>query len=175
MRRIALTMALMLLGSVWTMSQVAGAQPRARGASSPAYPLKISANGRYLVDQNNIPFLITGDNPHALLGMGSIADAESYFANRQAHGFDAVWMNLLVATPAYYDSRDDGSAPDGIRPFTSYIAGGTDSAHYDLTKVSSRQDWKSSGAKVPVPSIACIQTVNISGACGGNDARSART
>ena len=40
--------------------------------------------------------------------------------------------------------------------------------------VSSRQGWKSSGVKVPVPSIACIQTVSMSGACGGNKARYAR-
>ncbi len=134
LRRPALVAAFTLLGSVWAMWQVAAAQPKARGASSPAYPLKVSANGRYLVDQNNIPFLITGDNPHALIGMGSTADAENYFADRQAHGFNAVWMNMLVATPAYYDSRDDGSTPDGIRPFTGHIAGGTDTGHYDLTK-----------------------------------------
>jgi hypothetical protein len=132
--RPALVVALSILGSFWAMWQVAAAQPKVRGASSAAYPLKVSANGRYLVDQNNNPFLITGDNPHALIGMGSTADAESYFADRQAHGFNAVWMNMLVATPAYYDSRDDGSTPDGIRPFTGYIGGGTDSAHYDLTK-----------------------------------------
>lgn len=134
MRRLAPMVALMVLVSVWAMWQVAAAQPKVRGAGSPAYPLKVSANGRYLVDQNNVPFLITGDNPHALIGMGSTADAESYFADRQAHGFNAVWMNMLVATPAYYDSRDDGSTPDGIRPFTSYSTGGTDSAHYDITK-----------------------------------------
>jgi hypothetical protein len=87
-----------------------------------------------LVDQNNAPFLIAGDNPHALLGMGSTADAESFFADRQIHGFNAVWMNLLVTTPAYYDSRDDASTPDGIRPFTGYLDGGTDAAHFDLTK-----------------------------------------
>jgi hypothetical protein len=29
--------------------------------------------------------------------------------------------------------------------------------------------------KVPVPSIACIRAVSMSGACGGNEARSART
>ena len=34
---------------------------------------------------------------------------------------------------------------------------------------------ESSGVKVPVPSIACIRTVSMSGACGGNEARSART
>jgi hypothetical protein len=64
-----------------------------------------------LVDQNNVFVLIRGDNLHALIGMGSTADGESYFADRQAHGFNAVWMNMLVAAPAYYDSRDDGSTP----------------------------------------------------------------
>ena len=103
-------------------------------ASPVAYPLKVSANGRYLVDQNNIPFLIIGDGPHALIAMLSTADAATYFDDRKAHGFNAVWINMLVASPAYYDSRDDGSTYDGIRPFTSYVSGGTDTAHYDLTK-----------------------------------------
>jgi RNA-directed DNA polymerase len=37
--------------------------------------------------------------------------------------------------------------------------------------VSSRQGWKSGRVKVPVPSIACIRTVSISGVCGGNKAQ----
>jgi hypothetical protein len=40
--------------------------------------------------------------------------------------------------------------------------------------MSSRQGWESSRVKVLVPSITCIRTVSISGACGGNEARSAR-
>jgi hypothetical protein len=36
---------------------------------------------------------------------------------------------------------------------------------------SSRQDRESDRVKVPVPSIACIRAVSISGACGGNKAR----
>ena len=39
---------------------------------------------------------------------------------------------------------------------------------------SSRQGWESCEVKVLVPSIACIRTVSRSGACGGNEARSAR-
>ena len=70
LRQSALLTALTLLGSVWAMAQVAAVPVKAPEASSPAYPLELSANRRYLVDQNNIPFLITGDNPHALLGMG---------------------------------------------------------------------------------------------------------
>lgn len=130
-RRTALFLAITLLGS---MARITAQRSKVPGASFPAFPLKVSVNGRYLIDRNNLPFLITGDNPHALIGMGSVADAETYFADRQAHEFNAVWMNMLVAAPAYYDSRDDASTPDGIRPFTGYIAGGTDTAHYDLTK-----------------------------------------
>ena len=36
---------------------------------------------------------------------------------------------------------------------------------------SSRQGCESSGVEVPVPSIACIRAVSISGACPGNEAR----
>ena len=32
-----------------------------------AYPLKASPNQRYLVDQNNVPFLILGDSPQSMM------------------------------------------------------------------------------------------------------------
>ena len=62
------------------------------GAAGPDYPVKVSANKRYLVDQNNVPFLITGDSPQGLTVDLSPAQADSYFANRQAHGFNTVWI-----------------------------------------------------------------------------------
>jgi hypothetical protein len=82
---------------------------------TPAYPLKKSANGRYLVDQKNIPFLIAGDSPQALLVNLSEAEAEKYFANRKSHGFNAVWINLLCRPGT--GGRPDGSTRDGIHPF----------------------------------------------------------
>ena len=129
-----LLMALTLLGPVWAKGQVGALSHKVSGASSPAFPLKVSANGRYLVDQNNIPFLIVGDSPQALPEMISTADAARYFDDRHAHGFNTVWINLLCASPYFPDCRADGATYDGIRPFTGYIAGGTDTAHYDLTK-----------------------------------------
>jgi hypothetical protein len=42
-------------------------------------------------------------------------------------------------------------------------------------KGSSRQCCESSKVQVLAPSIACIRTASKSGACGGNEARSART
>ena len=43
-------------------------------------------------------------------------EARTYFAQRQAAGFNAVWINLLSVK--YTGGRDDGSTYDGIRPFT---------------------------------------------------------
>ncbi len=66
-----------------------------QAAAAPTYPLKKSANGRYLVDQNNTPFLMIGDTAWSLMVNISEADAATYFANRQAAGFNVVMMNLI--------------------------------------------------------------------------------
>jgi uncharacterized protein DUF4038 len=93
----------------------------AQATAAPAYPLKKSANGRYLVDQNNTPYLITGDSPQALIVNLSEADATTFFADRQARGFNAVWINLLCDT--YTFGRSNGSTFDGILPFTNNVSG----------------------------------------------------
>jgi len=85
--------------------------------TGPVYPVTVSANRRYLVDQNNVPFLIVGDAPHSLFVNLSEADAATYFANRMALGFNAVWIQLLCNT--YTGGRADGSTYDGIIPFTT--------------------------------------------------------
>jgi len=89
--------------------------PPARAAF--VYPLKVSANGRFLVDQNGVPFLLAGDGAQGLLGNISVADADTYFANRASHGFNASWVSLLVNT--YTGGRADGTTFDGIAPFTT--------------------------------------------------------
>jgi hypothetical protein len=81
----------------------------------PAYPLKVSENRRYLVDQKNVPFLIAGESPQGLMVNLSENDAEMFFANRQGHGFNTVWINLLCEP--YTGGRKDGSTYDGILPF----------------------------------------------------------
>ncbi len=96
--------------------------------AGPTYPLMKSANGRYLVDQRNTPFLIIGDTAWSLMVNISEADAVIYFANRQAAGFNVVMMDLLCGT--YTAGRSDSSTYDGITPFTGFNAGKTT---YDLT------------------------------------------
>ncbi len=126
--------ALALLGSSLAWMQTSATPAKLSTSGAPAYPLKVSGNGRYLVDQNNIPFLIAGDVPQPLVTMVSTADAETYFEDRQAHGFNSMWINVLSAGPYFYYNPEDGSTYDGIRPFTGYVPGGTDTAHYDLAK-----------------------------------------
>ena len=82
-----------------------------------AFPLKASANKRYLVDQNNAPFLMMGDSPQSLFVNLSLTDAETYFANRAAKGFNTLWVNLLCADGT--GGRSDATTYDGIAPFTT--------------------------------------------------------
>ncbi len=86
-------------------------------AQGQAYPVKVSANKRYLVDQNNVPFLIAGDAPQSLMVNISEADADTYFADRASHGFNSLWINLLCAD--YTGGRTDASTFDGILPWTT--------------------------------------------------------
>jgi len=59
------------------------------------YPLRVSANKRYLVDQNNHPFLLQGDAPWSLIVGISKEDADAYLANRSEKRFSAVLVNLI--------------------------------------------------------------------------------
>jgi hypothetical protein len=78
-------------------------------STAAVYPVKKSANGRYLVDQNDAPYLIVGDSPQALMVNISEAEAETFFANRSAYGFNSVWINLLCTT--YTGGRPDAWPP----------------------------------------------------------------
>jgi len=79
-----------------TQAQIVSSDAQIVGSpASPAYPLKASSNNRYLVDQNNVPFLVVGDAPQTLIANLSEADATRYMANRAQYGINALWINLL--------------------------------------------------------------------------------
>ena len=84
---------------------------------APAFPLSVARSGRYLVDRDGRPFLIVGDSPQALVVDLSETQAEHFFANREAAGFNSVWVNLLCNQ--YTGGRANGTTYDGIAPFTS--------------------------------------------------------
>ena len=100
-------------------------------AGTPNYPLKMSANRRYLVDQSNAPVMIVGDSPQALFVNLTTNQAAMFFADRAGYGFNTLWINLLCAT--YTGGRADASTIDGILPFTAMIPA---TSSYDLTKTN---------------------------------------
>jgi hypothetical protein len=84
-------------------------------AASPAYPLKVSASKRYLVDQNNVPFLMAGDAPQMMVSNLTPAEAKRFVANRQKYGINTLWIHVLCM---FSDAcKDDASTVDGIAPF----------------------------------------------------------
>ena len=79
-----------------------------------AFPLKLSVNKRYLVDQNNAPFLINQASSWGLIQCLSTADATDYLDALKARGFNAVMVSIIS-----YDTRMAGNPPNwqGVSPF----------------------------------------------------------
>jgi hypothetical protein len=99
----------------------------ARGAT-PTYPLRASANKRYLVGQNGAPFLMAGDAPQCLTVKLSPADMAVFFSMRASQSFNAMWVNALCES--YTGGNAAATTYDGIAPFTGKFGSGD----YDLSK-----------------------------------------
>ena len=84
-------------------------------AESFQFPVGVSANGRYLVDQAGAPVMVVGDSPQCLSAHLTTQDMEFFFADRQKRGFNAAWVNLICGT--YTWGVSDARTCDGIKPF----------------------------------------------------------
>ena len=123
--------------SVVTATNAGGSTPATSSATgvvtaattSSTFPLKVSSNGRYLETASGAAWLMVGDSPQSLIGDLSESKADAYFADRESHGFNAVWINLICA--AYTACNSDGTTYDGIAPFTNSCGGGCP-GNYDL-------------------------------------------
>jgi hypothetical protein len=94
----------------------------------PAFPLRLSDDGRYLVDQTGRPFLIQGDAAWSLIARLRDGDVEAYLEDRRRRGFDAVLVNLLEHKASDHPPRNAyGDAPfarpgDFTTPNEAYFA-----------------------------------------------------
>jgi hypothetical protein len=59
------------------------------------YPLQVSSNNRYLVDQKNEPFFWSGDTAWSLIAQLSKEDAVYYLEDRKNKGFNVLLVNLI--------------------------------------------------------------------------------
>ena len=96
--------------------------------STPAYPLRLSQTGTFIVDQNNKPYFINGDAGWELIMQVSNSDADLYLENRRAKGFNAVIMELIEhqfasnAPSNFYGDRPFLTPGDFSTPNEAYFA-----------------------------------------------------
>jgi hypothetical protein len=80
------------------------------------YVSAVEPGGRYFVDQHGAPLLVFGDSPWPGMVRWSPEQAERYFADREARGFNASIVSLVGAR-ANGGPDDDGRTYDQIAPF----------------------------------------------------------
>jgi hypothetical protein len=85
------------------------------GNGMAAFPLKVAADGRTLVDQKGTPFLFQGEAAWGLIAAATSAEAELYLENRRQKGFNAAIVRLLEHKFAVDPPRD----ADGDPPFST--------------------------------------------------------
>lgn len=90
--------------------------PGIGGTTALALPIKVSSNGRYLVDQNNTPWLMMCANAQQLLQAASVADATTWIAHRTSQGFNANWCNFVVGQGV---TGTNMATFDGLLPFNN--------------------------------------------------------
>jgi Protein of unknown function (DUF4038)/Putative collagen-binding domain of a collagenase len=104
------------------------------------YPLKVSSNRRYLVDQNNKPFMIVGDSGATYLATSDYENIRTYFATRAQQGFNTVGFFAICSNRLFATCRADAATFDGIKPFTTVLPGHS-APDYDISKPNEAY-WK---------------------------------
>ncbi len=89
----ALAVAIVVLSA--TLGQWSWTTTLPASAATAAYPLKVSSNGRYLVDQVGQPFFVNGDAAWSMIAQLSDTDKDAYLANRQSHSVNMVLVSLI--------------------------------------------------------------------------------
>jgi len=77
--------------------------------------LSVSANHRYLLDQNHVPFLLQGDAAWSLIVAVDDQEVERYLKNRRDKGFNAILVELIE----HHFAKKPPLNAAGIPPFTT--------------------------------------------------------
>ncbi len=76
-------------------------------------PIRVSANGRYFVDRDGVPFFWLGDTAWPLFSQYSLAEAKQYLHNRAAKGFTVIQGVLAWGNGSGYETPQPGKNPTG--------------------------------------------------------------
>ena len=113
-----------LVGALAALLMTACEEPETPEAPDPgaqaltgvvAFPLRASANGRYLVDQNGAPFFMVGDAAQSAAAAPTLAQFQSYVDTRVSQGYNTINVNFIEHRYAPNPPADR----DGNQPFTT--------------------------------------------------------
>ena len=82
-----------------------------------AFPIKVSHNGRYFIDQDGRPFFWLGDTTWPLFAQYSKAEAEAVLKNRSGKGFTVLQGVLAWGGGTGFESKAPGPNYAGDRPW----------------------------------------------------------
>jgi hypothetical protein len=89
-------------------------------AEAPAYPVKVSEDGRYLVDRDDRPWRVQADAGWLISSQSTPEELDQYLAIRQAQGFNSFYLMAMVHPGGYGEFAPD--APNnqfGDLPFAT--------------------------------------------------------
>lgn len=95
---IRVVLALAVIGALLVARMLVTREPE-QARARPAYPLKVSANGRHLVRPDGTPFLINADTAWFVFDKLSVEEYDVYLDKRVAIGFNTV----QVMAPWHYN------------------------------------------------------------------------
>jgi len=101
----------------WVLVLETGRPGGAVAATAAAFPLKVSRDGRYLVDRNGRAFFYQADTPWWMIRKGRSLDIHAYLANRKARGFNTLQIMVLPAGAAPEAHLVNEPDINGNRPF----------------------------------------------------------
>jgi len=90
-------------------------------SAAPAFPLRASADGRYLEDQNGVPFPILGRTAWFVISL-SAADQHTFVDDTAAKGYDAIEFHVLDHDPR--GNNPPFANAGALLPFTGKLGGG---------------------------------------------------
>lgn len=111
------------LAAACALAVLAAASPAA--AQTVQFPLKVSPNGRYLVDQANRPFRIHGDAGWDVAQKVTLAELRAYLDDRRAKGFNTVLTYWGASVDYVVENQTTPGAvgAGGARPFLRDASG----------------------------------------------------
>ncbi|MBM4085600.1 MAG: DUF4038 domain-containing protein, partial [Planctomycetes bacterium] len=99
------------LAGAATLGRIAATSPARAAVSDSPFPVRVSANGRHLVDARGQPFLLHGDTAWSLLVQLTKDETEEYLENRRQKGFTAILVQLISKFATNPPKNKYGNAP----------------------------------------------------------------